>query len=61
MRAQPLVTFGYVEADEILERLSYGKRGPKNLKSLLEDLKWPGEIKSLTVTESLDKLVSQAK
>ena len=52
---------GYLEADEILTRVSKGKRGPKNLRTLLSFLKWPGEIESLTVEESIEMLLRQAK
>ncbi len=56
-----MVEFGYLEAEEILGRLSAGKRGPSNLREMLEHLKWPGEVKSLTMKECREKLLEQAE
>ena len=55
-----MVTFGYLEADEILDRLSSGKTGPRNLKALLDFMKWPGEKSGLTMDESREQLVEHA-
>ena len=56
-----MVRFGYLEADEILLRVSSGKRGPTNLQTLLEESKYPvRNVKNLRMEELRGKLLSHA-